>query len=203
MKKRIYDTAAEERFWARRYEEGKTGWDIGYPSPPITEYFDQVANQRASILIPGAGNAHEAEYLYRKGFGGVNVLDIARQPLTALQERFPDFPKEQLFQANFFTWEGQYDYLVEQTFFCSFPPLPEYRQAYASKVYELLKPGGKLVGVWFSFPLTGDLENPPFGGSKEEYLSYFEPLFTVRTFEKCYNSIPPRSGNEWFGIFEK
>jgi len=38
---------------------------------------------------------------------------------------------------------------------------------------KLLKSGGKLVGLWFDIPLTGDLEKRPFGGTKEEYLEYF------------------------------
>jgi len=52
-------------------------------------------------------------------------------------------------------------------------------------------------------PLTGDMEKRLFGGSKEEYLSYFSPFFKINTFEKCHNSITPRQGNELFGIFQK
>lgn len=47
------------------------------------------------------------------------------------------------------------------------------------------------------------MEKRPFGGSKEEYLNYFKPLFNVNTFKNCYNSIPSRMGRELFGIFEK
>ncbi|WP_369385102.1 hypothetical protein [Jejuia pallidilutea] len=67
----------------------------------------------------------------------------------------------------------------------------------------MLHKRGKLVGVWFNFPLTNDMEKRPFGGSKEEYLNYFKPLFNVNTFKNCYNSIPSRMGRELFGIFEK
>lgn len=66
---------------------------------------------------------------------------------------------------------------------------------------KLLKPNGKLVGVWFDIPLTGGLENRSFGRDKNLYLSYLELLFETITFERCYNSIPPRMGNELFGIF--
>ena len=81
------------------------------------------------------------------------------------------------------------------------PPLPENRKAYAEQMFKLLKPGGKLVGLWFDIPLTGDLVKRPFGGTKEEYLSYFEPYFSVKTFTTAHNSIPPRAGNELFGVF--
>ncbi len=192
-----------EQYWTERYENASTGWDIGYASTPIKTYFEQVKNKDLKILIPGAGRGYEAECLYREGFTNVFVLDVSELPLRDIQERVPDFPNEQLIQDDFFGHEGTYDIIVEQTFFCSFPPTKENRTAYAKKMYELLKPGGKLMGLWFTFPLTGDMEKRPFGGSQEEYLTYFEPYFEIKIFEPCYNSIPPRAGNELFGIFVK
>ncbi|MEM1003053.1 MAG: SAM-dependent methyltransferase [Bacteroidota bacterium] len=199
----IHDTSTENNYWASRYREARTGWDIGYPSTPIKTYIDQLENKDLSILIPGAGNAYEAEYLFRNGFSRVHILDIALAPLQNFKARVSDFPENQLIHANFFEHQGQYDLLIEQTFFCSFPPTKANRTAYAVKVADLLKEGGKLVGLWFDMPLTGDMEKRPFGGSKEEYLGYFEPHFKVKSFEMAYNSIAPRAGNERFGIFEK
>ena len=63
-------------------------------------------------------------------------------------------------------------------------------------MHELLAPSGKLVGVLFNFPLN--TQGPPFGGSKDEYIGYFEPMFEIKTMETCYNSIGPRMGNELF-----
>ena len=189
-------------YWSQRYNENNTGWDLGAPSPPLQNYVDKLTDKNLSILIPGAGNSYEAEYLFNNGFANVHVLDIAKEPLQSFAKRNPNFPVEQLHENDFFEFEGQFDLILEQTFFCSFPPLPETRKAYAKKMYELLKPNGKLVGLWFNFPLTGDMENRPFGGDKEEYLSYFSPYFEIQSFEACYNSIPPRQGSELFGIFK-
>jgi len=192
-----------EDFWRTRYHEGRTGWDIGYPSPPITDYLDQVVSKSMRILIPGAGNAYEAEYAWKLGFTNVFILDIAPEPLKAFGERVPDFPKRQLIQGDFFAHVGQYDLILEQTFFCSFPPLPETRRSYAEKMHALLAPGGKLVGLWFDIPLTGDLIKRPFGGSRDEYLGYLAPYFEMESFGTATNSIEPRRGNELFGIFRK
>lgn len=189
-------------YWSARYQQNQTGWDIGSPSPPLSEYLDQLTDKSLRILIPGAGNAHEAEYAWKQGFRNVHVLDIAPEPLAAFNVRVPDFPKAQLIEGDFFTHAGTYDLILEQTFFCSFPPLPETRSAYAKQMHNLLAPGGKLVGLWFNFPLTGDLEKRPFGGTRAEYLGYLEPYFKVRVFETATNSIKPRAGNELFGIFE-
>lgn len=197
------NTKAENEFWSKRYEENRTGWDIGYPSTPLKAYFDQLKNKELRILIPGAGNAYEAEYLWQQGFKNVYVLDISQIPLAAFQKRVRDFPKSQLLLRNFFELEGQYDLIIEQTFFCSFEPTTTNRTAYAIKMADLLMNGGKLVGLWFDIPLIAGVSKRPFGGTKEDYLAYLTPHFKVKTFETCHNSIPPRAGNELFGIFEK
>ena len=193
----------EQEFWTKRYEEAQTGWDIGYPSTPLKEYIDQLNNKELSILIPGAGNAYEAEYLWKNGFKNIYILDISAFPLNKFQQRISDFPKSHLIQGDFFQHKGKYDLIIEQTFFCSFVPLDETRAAYAKQMASLLNEGGKLAGVWFDIPLTGDMEKRPFGGDKDSYLKFLSPYFNVHTFEKCYNSIKPRSGNELFGIFTK
>ncbi|TMM56889.1 methyltransferase domain-containing protein [Maribacter algarum] len=193
----------EQNYWTLRYKEERTGWDIGYPSRPIKEYIDQLDNKGISILIPGAGNAYEAEYLWKQGFQNVFVMDISEFPLIQFQKRNPDFPGEQLLLADFFQHENQYDLIFEQTFFCSFVPTDANRNRYAKQMASLLKSNGKLVGVWFDIPLTGDMEKRPFGGDKDLYLSYLQPYFETITFERCHNSIPPRIGNELFGIFKK
>ncbi|HKK76004.1 MAG TPA: hypothetical protein VJ953_13080 [Saprospiraceae bacterium] len=203
MQPDITDTKATQAFWKARYQNGQTGWDIGHPSPPIKEYIDQLEDKSIRILIPGAGNGHEAAYLYEQGFTSVYILEIAAEPLRIFAEMHPSFPRDQLLYENFFEHQGQYDLILEQTFFCSFPPTPANREVYAKKMHELLLPGGKLVGLWFTFPLQTDQERPPYGGSISEYETYFKPWFDIKTLSEAYHSIKPRRGNEAFGILQK
>ncbi len=193
----------QQTYWTQRYQEEKTGWDIGYPSIPLQTYIDQLEGKNCAILIPGAGNAYEAEYLWNKGFENVTVLDISKIPLQAFRDRNPGFPEKQLIEGDFFKHQGTYDLILEQTFFCSFIPTSENRSRYAKQMHALLKPKGKLVGLWFDIPLKGDMEKRPFGGDRTLYLSYLSPHFEVHRFEKCYNSITPRTNQELFGIFIK
>ncbi len=186
-------------FWTTRYRENETGWDVGEITQPLKDYFDQLKNKDISILIPGAGNAHEAEYLFNNGFTNVVVMDISEEPLLNIQKRIPAFPKQHLVLGDFFEHTNTYDLIVEQTFFCALNP--SLRKAYAKKMYETLKPNGKLVGLLFNDVLNTD--KPPFGGNKEEYISYFEPYFTFKVFDTCYNSIKPRAGRELFIVLEK
>jgi thiopurine S-methyltransferase len=182
-------------YWTQRYAQQETGWDTGLATPPITEFFEKVANKDARILVPGAGNGHESEWLFKQGFKHVYTCDWSALPLQQLQARVPDMPAAQLLQADFFKLELEpFDYIVEQTFFCAIDRA--LRPQYAAKTASLLKPGGQLVGVLFGveFPFDG----PPFGGDIDEYLAYFEPYFSAIKIEPCRNSIKPRQGNELF-----
>ena len=189
-----------KQFWEDKYGAEEQKWDIGYVSTPLKEYIDQLQNRELKILVPGAGNGYEVAYLWEQGFKDVYVIDIARTPLRSLQDRIPDFPGSRLLEGDFFELkETGFDLVLEQTFFCALPP--EMRPEYVDKMAEIIKPGGKLSGLFFSFPLTED--GPPFGGSREEYIRLFKPHFNIRVLEEAYNSIPPRQGSELFFIFER
>jgi thiopurine S-methyltransferase len=180
-------------YWSKRYKEQNTQWDLKSPSRPIKEYIDQLENKRLKILIPGCGFGYEGEYLFKKGFKNVYLLDSSPEPLEEFKKRVPEFPSDQLIVADFFTFSNQFDLIFEQTLFCAIDP--KLRPDYAKHVAELIKPGGKLVGVLFD---TDFLSGPPFGGSKEEYMEYFSPWFSKIYMEKCYNSTEPRKDSELF-----
>ena len=181
-------------FWNNRYKNKNTGWDIGYVSTPIKNYIDQLENKEIRILIPGCGNAYEAEYLHLKGFSNVFLLDIAPMALQQFSERVPNFPKKHLIQENFFEHQGSYNLILEQTFFCAINS--KLRDNYVHKMHKLLISKGKLVGLLFAEEFEND--HPPFGGTKEEYKKRFSPLFEIQKIELANNSIKAREGRELF-----
>ena len=184
----------KREFWENLYEVGDTGWDIGYPSTPLKDYIDQIHDKKQHILIPGAGNSYEAEYLHTIGYANVFILDISEQPLSNFLDRTPGFPSDHIIHQNFFDHEGEYDLILEQTFFCALEK--DLRPAYVEKMHSLLCEDGLLVGLLFDDPLNED--HPPYGGNKEIYQELFSPLFEIEIMERCYNSIPPRDGKELF-----
>ncbi len=180
-------------YWNQHYLEGNTGWDLGGPSPPIQEYFDQIEDKTVSILFPGAGIAHDALALFEKEFFNVFILDFAPEPLNRIKDTHPDFPEDHLLYEDFFSHRGSYDFVVEQTLFCAVDP--SLREKYAKTAASLLGSSGKLVGVLFNRDFEG---GPPFGGSASEYATYFAPHFRSVEMYDCYNSIEPRQGSELF-----
>lgn len=192
MKKQELD----KPFWDLMYRNNTTGWDMGEASPAFKVYVQQISNKNAKFLIPGAGNAHEADFLLQNGFTNISIVDISSEVTRRLKDKYSNNPSISIYNEDFFTHEGQYDYIFEQTFFCALDM--ELRPDYVEKMAELLTSDGKLIGLLFDkeFP-----HHPPFGGSKKEYEQLFEPLFKIHKMERCYHSHPARDGAElWINL---
>jgi SAM-dependent methyltransferase len=188
-----------QNFWNDQYLAQSTGWDLGQVSPPLKAYIDQITDKNIKILIPGCGNSYEAEYLLQQGFTDVNLIDIAPELVQRLQTKFKLNPHINIVLGDFFEHEGEYDLILEQTFFCALDPT--LRKNYVEKMAKLLKNKGKIAGVLFS--KIFDIAGPPFGGTIEEYQELFKEIFDFKVFDPCYNSYDKRSGNELFIVLEK
>ncbi|MGM0636389.1 MAG: SAM-dependent methyltransferase [Bacteroidota bacterium] len=192
-------TERQPDFWEDKYQQNDTFWDMGQVSPPIKAYFDQLQQKDLKILIPGAGNSYEAEYLHQQGFTNVHIIDFALPPIKNFKKRVPDFPEHHIHHQDFFSFESEFDIIIEQTFFCAIPP--KMRTDYAQKTHQLLKKGAYLVGLLFNFPLTE--EGPPYGGSESEYRATFGEFYQLEKLSRAYNSHPKRDGKEFFIKFIK
>jgi SAM-dependent methyltransferase len=185
----------DKEFWDARWKTSDTGWDMQQASPPLKAYIDSITDKQTAILIPGCGNAYEAEYLLEEGFANITVIDIAPALVGQLLQRLEQHAGHQLtvICGDFFKHTGRYDVILEQTFFCAITP--DLRKAYVQKMHELLKDNGKLAGLLFDRQFDS---HPPFGGSKNEYLSLFSEKFRIERMESCELSIPSRKGSELF-----
>jgi SAM-dependent methyltransferase len=189
-----------ENYWTERYKNYDAAWDMGRVSPPLKEYFDQLTDKSMSILIPGCGNAYEAEYLLQFGFKNITLIDISPLPVEKLKKKFSAFlnKKINIICGDFFTLNQNFDLIVEQTFFCALDP--SLRINYVEKMNRLLKVDGKLIGVFFNRTFEG---GPPFSGSKDEYQLLFKDKFEIKVMDECNNSIGLRKGSELFVMLKK
>lgn len=188
----------DKTFWDNRYQTEETQWDLKSVSPPLKEIIDSLENKKCSILIPGCGNAHEAEYLIKSGFTNITVIDIAPSPVEQLKKKFSK-GEVKILLGDFFEHKGAYDLILEQTFLCAIDPL--LRTEYVKKCAELLNENGSIRGVLFNVQF--EKPSPPFGGSNEEFEKLFLPYFQFITFETCTHSIEKRKGNEVLINFRK
>ena len=63
----------DQNYWENQWQMKEIGWDIGHSSPAIDHYILQYVNKNASILIPGCGNAYEAEFLWNQRFRNITI----------------------------------------------------------------------------------------------------------------------------------
>lgn len=189
----------DKDFWENRWQAGQTGWDLNGVSPAIKKCIDTITDKQLRILIPGCGNAYEAAYLLQQDFTNVTVIDIAPSLTDALINKNKEAVEAGTLTVvcgDFFAHEGEYDLIIEQTFFCAISPT--LREAYAKHMSKLLAPNGQLVGLLFNTNFEG---GPPFGGNTEEYVNYFDNYFGQVSMEPCTDSIAPRAGKEvWITI---
>lgn len=183
-------------YWNSLYDKDETGWDIGFPSPALKEYIDQLNKKKLAILIPGCGNAYEAEYLLAQGFTNVTVIDIAPSLTAALETKFKNEAGKsiKIVTGDFFNHEGKYNLVLEQTFLSALDP--SVRPQYVDKMHSLLVKAGHLTGVLFG--QVFEEEGPPYGGTLQEYKLMFSKKFKIKKLEPCYNSIERRKGSEVF-----
>ena len=183
-------------YWNHRYLNKSTPWDIGYSSPALMTYFSQsVLDRGASILIPGGGRAYEITGLWEMGYTNVSICDWSEQAILDARKVNPKVPADRFLIQDFFEISGQFDYILEQTFFCALPV--SLRPAYIQKCKELLlQRQGHFVGLLFNVEF--EKEGPPFGGNVHEYRELFKTYFNIKTLAPSMGSIQPRDGNEVF-----
>nr|WP_315154569.1 methyltransferase domain-containing protein [uncultured Flavobacterium sp.] len=189
---------SNQTFWDNQYQANTTGWDLGTISPPIKSFIDTLKDKNIRILIPGCGNSYEAEYLLEQGFTNITVIDIAPTLVENLKIKFKNNHNINILLGDFFEHQGEYDLIIEQTFFCALPP--EMRSKYVSKMHQLLAIEGKIAGLLFNRTFDS---SPPFGGSQEEYEKLFKNAFDFLKMEVCQNSVVPRAGFELWIEFQK
>ncbi len=188
----------DAQYWDNQWKANTTGWDLGMPAPPLVSLIDTIKNKDAKILIPGCGNAYEADYLVSNGFTNITLIDISETASAILKEKFSNQDAVKVLCEDFFKLEDKFDVIIEQTFFCALPP--SMRQRYVWKMHNLLNANGILAGLLFnrSFEVS-----PPFGGSLEEYEKLFFGAFECENIETATNSVEPRANTELFFSFVK
>ena len=194
-------TQLSAKYWEQRYVDKNTGWDVGDVVPQWKTFFkDFIESDKGKrILVPGAGLGHEVEYLHRSGFLDVHILDWSKSAIDSFQQRLPSFPSSHCHVGDFFQHKGQYDVIVEQTFFCAIDPT--LREQYAKAIDNLLGEKGQWAAMLFNTQFDGD--GPPFGGSIDEYIDLFQGIFKELVIDEEPASLDPRRGREVFVIGRK
>lgn len=189
----------DKTFWNQRYLDKNTGWDLGHPAPPFVRLVEKGEfGPPGRVLIPGAGRSHEGVYLASRGYD-VTCVDFAPQAVSEAKEAARQAGvKITVLEEDFFRLDtrrtGTFDYLVEHTCFCAIDP--SLREAYVEKAYELLSPGGILIGLFYAHGREG---GPPWTTTEEEVRTLFKKRFDLLSLGVTDWSVESRKGEELLG----
>ena len=196
---------AEDRsqFWEDIYLAGDTGWDLSGPTP----IYKNLANKlkTGSLCIIGCGRGYDAIMFAKKGFQ-VTAVDFAPSAIQALKQMAVESEVEvNTLELDIFallpSYQNSFDYVIEQTCFCAIHP--SRRKEYEIMVQGILKPNGKLVGLWFPLDKHIDEGGPPYGTSVNEVKTIFNNGWEIVKEEFSEHSIKPRKEREKLIIFKK
>lgn len=190
--------------WEQCYLEGQTPWDKNAPSPPLQEW---VARNPPTgrALIPGCGVGHDVALLAAAGSDATG-LDVAPTAIARARATYPHLA-ERFVLGDLFAppaeWESAFDWVFEHTCLCALPP--SLRADYERIMSHLLRPGGRLAGVWFIEPEMDPGESgPPFALPVPELDALFPPE-RWRILEDAVPTIgyPGRVGRERLRVLER
>ena len=189
--------------WEAQYQKGETPWDKGAPSPGLVDFLAQEP-VRGRVLVPGCGAGHDVRALSATAEEVVG-LDIAPSAIEGAAH-FPRVKNERYELANLFELpahlRGSFDWVWEHTCFCAIDP--SLRVAYVEAVASALKPGGKLLAIFYLDPGNNSPdEGPPFEVSVAQLDALFLPRFRLVREWLPARAYPGREGREWMRVLQK
>lgn len=180
--------------WNTRYAQGDTPWDKGRAHPALDGMLSRgVLGGR--VLVPGCGTGHDVRELARLGLEVVG-LDVAALAVERARLHAPA-GRETYVLGDLFdlpaVFRGAFDGVFEHTCFCAIDPArrPDYVRAVASA----LRPGGRLLAVFYADP-DNDGEGPPHGCERRELDGLFSCNFRLLEEHVEPSTFPGREGRE-------
>jgi SAM-dependent methyltransferase len=164
--------------WEAWYQSGDTPWEKGAAHPALVDFLAENGPPRGEILVPGCGSGFDARALSAPS-NHVTGIDLAPFAI-AKANSFPKVANEEYLLADLFALPAgfacRFDLVFEHTCFCAIAPAR--RTAYVDAIVRLLKPGARLLAIFFINPdHAGD--GPPHGVSRAELDEYFGRSFVL------------------------
>ena len=151
--------------WNERYVANDTPWDKGMATPVLAEIRQRHPELfSGAVVSPGCGAGYDARWLADAGCRatGLDIAPLAIEKAKALDpEGKASFEIADILNPPA-AYHGAFDWLWEHTCFCALDP--SLREAYVKAASVFVKPGGRVIGVFFPQPEMDEGETgPPFG----------------------------------------
>ncbi len=184
------DDSSQPEFWNARYASGKTPWDF-HGVPATLDSFLKTTTP-GKVLIPGCGAGYEVRAFFQAGWA-VEAIDFSPVAVAQARTRLGGGVGQCVELADFFKYgrPESFDMVYERTFLCALPP--HLGQAYANRMAELLRLGGRLAGI---FLYGEEPEPPPYPLTEARAGELFGEKFSLLRTISVQDSLPLFIGKE-------
>lgn len=189
--KKTLHPASTPAYWQSRWQEGRTGWDLGgihrlFPDLlAVAESHGLVAG--SSVIEPGCGRAHTSAALAGLGYFAT-AFDVSPVAVSEAKKLYSGVAGLNITLADAFqlpvTWQRSFDALYDRAVLNALPV--ERRKDYVRACASVLKPGGLLLSLPFTRLYIGESAGPPFAIPEVELME----LLSV-DFEKAHHDERP------------
>jgi SAM-dependent methyltransferase len=188
--------------WEDAYQRRETPWEKGKPHPALVDFLTENGPLAGEIFVPGCGSGHDARALTTRENHVVGV-DLAPFAIAKAKARRKIAGEEYLL-ADLFALprelDGRFDWVFEHTCLCAIDPAR--RDEYVITIVRLLKPGGRLLAIFFINP-DHDEEGPPYRVSTAELQNYFGAYFSVEREWVPERTHPGREQRELMRVLQR
>lgn len=199
--------------WEQRWQEGRTGWDLGMAHPLMPFLLERARREgglanTASVFVPGCGRAHEAAFMAQLGYQAFG-LDVSPTAIEQATAQYGHLENLRLFQADILS-DPSHDYnlsisnvsaIVDRAMLCALPPAQRCR--YLEFCTRWLPPGGLFMGILFAeVNLMADA-GPPFALDEQQLSDLFKDNFSLVCLERHRAQAPAAIKQEWLCIWSK
>jgi len=184
------DDSGRPEFWDVRYAADETPWDFHGVPAALKEFLKD--SQLGRVLIPGCGAAYEVRAFRGAGWK-VTAIDFSPVAIERARSELGVLGNC-VVQGDFFTHDfgsQRFDVIYERTFLCALPP--DLWPAYVKRMTQLLRQGGKLVGI---FLYGKEHDPPPYPLSPEKADHLFNEKFSLVKTLPVSDSLPMFAGSE-------
>lgn len=187
------DSVSGSDYWKARYREGTARWDLGGPTPVLSELLcgPWAPAAGATVAFPGSGGGYDVRHWRDNGYDAMG-FDFAIQPDGIPVEALDVFELGDRYHARF-------DAVVEYTCYCAIDP--GRRAEYARSLTGALRPGGHLIALLF--PVGEKEDGPPFAVKEAEIVAVLGADLELLHVESPANSVEGRVGRERLAVFRK
>ena len=159
--------------------------------PTTLQAFLKTSNA-GSVLIPGCGLAYEVRAFDQAGWE-VMAIDFSSVAVNRARSELGELVNR-VVQDDFFKHDfgsQRFDLIYERTFLCALPP--DLWTAYVKRVRQLLRPSGKLAGI---FLYGGQADPPPYPLTQTKASELLGKSFSLIKTQPVTDSMPLFAGNE-------